>query len=226
VSSSDLTADEIQRLRSQVYRLNAMESDELIYHKIHDAWTRLTDGEPLIPVDATRSVVYIIRNPLDVVVSFAYHLNIGIDKTIGIMNNPVYAFCDQNDRLNNQLRQSLLTWSGHVKSWVDESGLPLLVLRYEDLLIAPDATFSKAISFIGLNHTQDEIHTALDCCAFARLKKQEEEKGFSEKSAKSDRFFRKGVAGDWRSVLTKEQVRKIVEAHWEVMERFGYKDGR
>jgi hypothetical protein len=222
VSSADLLPDEVDRLRPLVYRQNAMESDEMIYHKIHDAWIRLPGGEPMIPADVTRAVVYVIRNPLDVAVSFAHHLNTGIDKTIAIMNKPEYAFCDRGDRLHNQLRQRLLTWSGHVKSWVDESGLSLLVLRYEDMSHHPEETFSKAVSFIGLNHTPGEIHIALDYCAFARLKKQEEEKGFSEKNTKADSFFRKGMVGDWRNVLTKEQVRRITDVHGEVMERFGY----
>jgi hypothetical protein len=222
VSSADLTPDEIDRLRPSVYRLNALESDEMIYHKIHDAWILLPGGEPMIPADVTRAVVYIIRNPLDIAVSFAHHLNAGIGRTIGIMNNPSYSFCDREERLHNQLRQRLLTWSGHVKSWVDESGLPVTVLRYEDMSDRPDETFSKAVSFIGLKHSPGEIHTALEYCAFAQLKKQEEEKGFTEKNAKSGSFFRKGMAGDWKNVLTTEQVNLITSTHREVMERFGY----
>ena len=134
LSSADLSPDEIDRLRPRVYRQNALESEDMIYHKVHDAWIRLPDGEPIIPADVTRAVVYFIRNPLDVVLSFAHHLNTSIDKTIAIMNNPAYAFCDRRDRLHNQLSQRLLTWSSHVKSWVDESGLPVLIMRYEDML--------------------------------------------------------------------------------------------
>ena len=35
-------------------------------------------------------------------------------------------------------------------------------------------------------------------------------------------FFRAGIAGSWRTVLTPVQVRAVVDAHGEVMERFGY----
>jgi aryl sulfotransferase len=222
VSASDLLPEEIDCLRPAIYRQNALESEELIYHKIHDAWIRLPGGEPLIPADVTRCVIYIIRNPLDVVVSFAHHLHTTIDKTIAIMNNPDYAFCDRRDRLANQLRQQLLTWSGHVKSWVDESGLPVLVMRYEDMSEQSEITFTKAVDFVGLRHTSDEIRTALELCNFSRLQKQEEEKGFSEKNARSPSFFRKGTVGDWRNVLTPEQVQRVVEKHGEMMARFGY----
>lgn len=40
---------------------------------------------------------------------------------------------------HSQLRQRLLTWSGHVTSWVDEPGLCVLVVRYEDMKAKPIA---------------------------------------------------------------------------------------
>jgi aryl sulfotransferase len=222
VSSADLTSEEIDRLRPLVYRQNAMESEETIYYKIHDAWAQLSNGNPLFPADVTKAVVYIIRNPLDVVVSFAHHLSTNIDKTIAIMNNTDYAFCYRTDRLHNQLRQQLYTWSGHVKSWVDDSGLPVLVLRYEDMIANPPETFTRAVTFLGLSFTRSDIETALDKSSFTRLKQQEEEKGFSEKSANASSFFRKGIVGDWRNVLTQQQFQQVVDSHEEMMARFGY----
>jgi hypothetical protein len=222
VASADLLQEEIDRIRPAVYRQNAMESDEVLYHKVHDAWTLLPNSEPMFPAEITRAALYFIRNPLDVAVSFTNHLNTDIDKTIKIMHNPAYTFCGRNDRLYNQLRQRLLTWSGHVKSWVDDSRFPLLVMRYEDMKARPAETFGRAVDFLGLTYSRSEIEAALDRASFARLKQQEEEKGFSERSAGSASFFRKGVVGDWRNVLTEEQVNRIVEAHGETMKRFGY----
>jgi len=222
IASADLRPEEIDRLRPAVYRQNARESDETLYHKVHDAWTILPTGEPMFPADITSGVLYFIRNPLDVAVSFANHLNTGIDKTIAIMHNPAYTFCGRNDRLYNQLRQRLLTWSGHVKSWVDDSGYPVLVMRYEDMKASPVETFTRAVAFLGLSYNPSEIETALDRTSFARLKQQEEEKGFSEKSSGSTNFFRKGVVGDWRNVLTKEQVNRIVEGNYDTMKQYGY----
>ena len=58
--------------------------------------------------------------------------------------------------------------------------------------------------------------------AFSRLRAQEAESGFAEKSPAAPTFFRAGIAGSWRTVLTPVQVRAVVDAHGEVMERFGY----
>ncbi|MBN1413645.1 MAG: sulfotransferase domain-containing protein [Bacteroidales bacterium] len=222
VPSADLTPEEINCLRPLVYRQYALESDETIYQKVHDAFILLPSGEPLFPADITKAVIYFIRNPLDIAVSFSHHLSISIHKTIAIMNNPTYAFCQRIDKLHNQLRQHLSTWSGHVKSWVDDSGLPLLVIRYEDMHKNPVDTFYQAVSFIGLSNCRNEIETALNKTSFAQLKKQEYEKGFSEKNPNSINFFRKGIVSDWINVLTREQVKQVIDAHGNMMKRFEY----
>jgi hypothetical protein len=222
IASADLNLQEVDRLRPAVYRQNALESNEVLYHKVHDAWTLLPGGQPLFPADVTKAVLYFIRNPLDVAVSFAHHLNTSLDKTIAILNNPDYSFCQRTDRLHNQLRQRLLTWSGHVTSWVDDSGLPVLVMRYEDMKARPAETFARAADFIGLHYSPAEIMAALDRASFARLQQQEAEKGFSEKNARSGSFFRKGAVGDWKNVLTAGQISQIRDNHRGVMARFGY----
>jgi hypothetical protein len=222
VSAADLTPEEIDRLRPLVYRHNAMESDGVIYHKIHDAWISLPDGNPMFPADITKAVIYFIRNPLDVAVSFSHHLSTSVDRAIDIMNTPDYAFCHHTDRIHNQLRQKLLTWSSHVKSWVDDSGLPVMVMRYEDMKTDPVTTFTNALTFIGLQATSTEIDKALELTSFERLKQQEEEKGFVEKSAGATHFFRKGMVGDWKNVLSPEQVKRIMEAQKDMMLRYGY----
>jgi hypothetical protein len=217
VESSDLTADEIDILRPAIYRQNALEAGEIIYHKIHDAWQLLPDGSPMFPEDVTKGVIYFIRNPMDVVVSFAYHLDVSIDKTIDIVNNPGYAFCDKNSRLHNQLRQKLDTWSGHVKSWTEDSLLPVLVLRYEDM-----NTFTKSVEFLGLKSSRNEIEHAVRMSSFEELRKKEDIRGFSEKSAKASHFFRKGIVDDWKNALTADQVYRVWEAHGKTMLKFGY----
>ncbi|MBN2613956.1 MAG: sulfotransferase domain-containing protein [Bacteroidales bacterium] len=222
VPSSDLTQDEVERLRPQVYRYMSEITSETIYHKIHDAWITLSDETPLIPGDITKAVLYFVRNPLDIAVSFAHHSATSIDKAIDMMNDPAFAFCSRENKLHNQTRQRLLTWSLHVTSWTDRSGLPLHIIRYEDMLTDTFNTFKKAIVFIGLNYPDEKILKALEFSSFEKIKSQEQEKGFREKAAKSVSFFRKGIAGDWQRTLTPEQVNRIVSNHGNMMERFGY----
>jgi hypothetical protein len=56
------------------------------------------------------------------------------------------------------------------------------------------------------------------------MQRQEQEKGFKEKSPSCVSFFYKGEIGSWRNVLNKKQVQTIIRSHKDVMKQFGYLD--
>jgi|WetSurMetagenome_2_1015567.scaffolds.fasta_scaffold13790_5 aryl sulfotransferase len=223
VASADLLPDEIEKLRPQVYRQYSAGSKETLFYKIHDAWKKLQDGSSMFPAEITKGVIYIIRNPLDVAVSFSDHLGKSIDRTIEIMNNPEFTFSGQNNRLPDQLEQYLGSWSHHVKSWVYDSKLNVKVIRYEDLKTNPLHTFKEALQFLGYRTTHIRIQKAIDLTSFEKLQAQEKNKGFSEKSNKSSLFFRSGRAGEGKIQLTREQKSLIFHVHNEMIQTFGYR---
>ena len=55
-----------------------------------------------------------------------------------------------------------------------------------------------------------------------KLKKQEKRDGFDEGSHKAEAFFRSGKSGQWKTVLSKDQVDRVCKNHREVMEELGY----
>jgi len=222
--ASDLTADEIDRLRPELYIHLAKNATESLFLKIHDAYTDVGENVPLIPAEATGSALYFIRNPLDVAVSFAHHSGWKYDTAVSKMADDATAFCRKPDRLHSQLRQKLLSWSGHVVSWVDRAPFPVCVLRYEDMKSQPLESFARAVYFAGLPHTREQIQKALAFSSFDIVQQQEETEGFHEKSSSSRRFFRKGQIGSWREELSEKQAQQIVQNHREVMRRFGYLD--
>ncbi len=222
VPSSELTFNEILNLRPEVYKHLSAQAKELIYQKIHDAYITTGRGESLIPQEATKGVVYFIRNPLDVAVSFAYHSACSFDKMIQIMNDPGYSFCGNPQKMHNQLTQKLLTWSGHVKSWTEQSTLPVYIVKYEDMVTQTFETFKKALDTLGLDKPDEEIFRAIQHSNINELQKQEKEKGFSEKSSRSVSFFRKGKIGSWKDELNPQQANQIIHDHKEVMQQFGY----
>ncbi len=222
--ASDLTADEIDRLRPELYLHLAENAEEQLFMKIHDAYTNVADNLPLIPPAATGGALYFIRNPLDVAVSFAHHNGSDYDASIARLADESFTFCGKSNRLHNQLRQKLLSWSGHVTSWMDSAPFPVCLLRYEDMKTQPLTTFTKAVRFAGLGHTGEQIQKSLGFSSFEVVRQLEEAEGFREKSASSSRFFRKGEIGSWREELSAEQAEKIIHDHQDVMRRFGYID--
>ncbi len=220
--SAALSHDELDALRPAVYTWHATHGNGVQYHKIHDAYTYLPDGRALIPPAGSLGALYFIRNPLDVTISLANHLNCSIDKAIHLMQKPDFSFCGGCKKQQDQLRQKLLSWSMHVSSWQSAKGIPCLVLRYEDMKASPLETFSKAVNFLKLETKPGQIERALEYSDIARLQRLEKESGFKEKPPKARSFFRKGVVGDWKNTLTSEQVNQVIDAHRDVMEAYNY----
>lgn len=65
----------------------------------------------------------------------------------------------------------------------------------------------------------------MEVTRFDRLQAQETETGFREKSQHSERFFRKGRAGGWKTDVPPELVAQIERDHGAVMRRLGYLSG-
>ncbi len=216
--SSELTMVQVAALRIPAQEIIAAETPGAA-HKTHDAFTDQITNRPAFSRKTSRCGLYFVRNPLDIVVSFSHHSSIGLDETIAFMNNPnAWSFGARNRR---QLPQLLRDWSGHVTSWVDAPGLPVLALRYEDMLERPTETFTQACRFAGWPDEPARIRRALDHSRFEALQQLEKEKGFAE--APPNRvFFREGRSGIWRNHLSPSQVSAIVQRHSEVMCRFGY----
>lgn len=224
VESGDLTPAEIERLRPVIQAEMAAGRTGPRFVKIHDAPFGPASGELLVPTSATRGVLYIVRNPLDVAVSYAHHRDTDVDETIGVMADPGHSLSDRSGSLRIQLPQHLGTWSDHVTGWVDAPGLDVHVARYEDMKRSPLETFAAVAAFAGLDAEPGEIERAVSFSDFRELRRQEDLAGFADGSQQAEAFFRRGEAGAWRDELTPSQIRRIVADHGDVMRRFGYLD--
>lgn len=224
LDSRDLYDDEVKNMLPDVYRQLAAERKQTQLVKIHDAYTHNSKNETIVPEDVTHCAIYIIRNPLDVVASFANHNGSTIDEAIILMNNKKGSIARQHNNLNtaNQLRQLMYDWSGHASSWIDLPHFPVHIMRYEDMLSNPVGTFTKTLDAIGWSYPEDEIKAAIEASSFDKLSTQESDGGFYEKAKKSPKFFRNGISGNWRNELTTAQAKKILLAHETVMKQYEY----
>jgi hypothetical protein len=178
-------------------------------------------GVRLIPPELTRCAVYLVRNPLDMVVSYANHYSLEIDhaiQSIGHTNNSL-----KGGTATSNAYQFLGSWTNHAAGWANEKRFPVLVLRYEDMLKDPYKAFDRVLRHIGLSRNRDQLEQAIRFSEFKSLNKQENETGFKEKIPGQKQFFRSGKAGQWKTELTSQQVEEILQDHGQVMKRFGYK---
>ena len=226
LESGELSWDEIERLRPEVFRAASAETEGPLYCKCHDAYSFLPDGQtPIIPPDVTLGALCLIRNPMDVCVSFAHHGgHKNYDRSLKMMNDPNAHLVRHPHKQGEQLPQRLLSWSGFIESWTYAKGFPVKVFRYEDMKQKPLETFTGIACFLGFEVDQSSIEEALEATRFERLQEQEKNSGFKEKLPRAKRFFRKGQIGSWREELNDAQVAAIIESHRDVMRKYGYLD--
>lgn len=224
IEASDLTLTEIERYRPLVYEqlVTETEEDTPLFVKIHDAFRTNTAGKPLFPKAVTAGVIYLVRNPLDVAVSYAHHNNEPVAKTIKRMASDDHSLMGWADHIDNQLPQRLLSWTNHVRSWVEEPGLKRLVVRYEDMAEYPQTSFAKILRFTGEEVDTQRLLKALDFSGFDQLQAQEIAHGFHIRQPTAKSFFRTGIVGSWREVLSQDQVATLIATHHEVMHQFRY----
>jgi hypothetical protein len=158
------------------------------------------------------------------VISYSHHSSWSVDRTIREMNCPDLMINYKSNQLMSTLGQRLLTWSGHVQSWTEQTALPIQIIRYEDMIKSPLETFCQIIHFVGLDYEESRLRRALDFSALERLQAQEQSHFFREKAPNSSVFFRSGMIGEGRKVLTPEQILTISEEHGKMMEKFCYLD--
>ena len=209
-------------MRSRAQR--AADAGATLFLKAHDAFRNTSAGEPLFPEEVTLGAVYILRNPLDVVVSMAFYDDRDVAKCIARLNGPHIV---QGGAQASQFLQRLFDWSGHVRSWT-AAPFPVLVVRYEDLLADTVGQLRRIARFLRIEEAGDEsrLRRAVAFSSFARLRQGEEREGFSERRFGSSHFFfRSGRAGDWRRHLSAAQARSVVRAHAGTMAAFGYDSG-
>lgn len=221
IESADLTDDEIASARPRFYEIEAQQAEAPLLRKVHDAWQVTPSGGPLFPPELTLGALYIVRDPRDVALSFAYHMSQPVDKAIARMSNPLAVMWNPSRTLSPQLPQHLSTWGGHVESWLD-APIQRLLLKYEDMLSEPVTTFSAAARFLGFDATPASVEAAVDAVCFERLRAAEDRDGFNERQPAQDRFFRRGVAGGWKDSLTAAQIARIEADHGAMMSQLGY----
>jgi hypothetical protein len=189
----------------------------LAFVKTHQAIV-IDREHPTINFAVTAGAIYIVRNPLDVAISYAHHLGQSIDFAIDFMNMKNA----ETSVTEKQVYEVYGSWSQHVSSWTRKPHPAIYVMRYEDMLAKPQRTFGALARHLLFTPSEKQLAEAIDRSSFERLREQEEKAGFKERPEKAERFFREGRAGQWKDVLTPAQVQRIVDAHGEQMQRFGY----
>ena len=123
------------------------------------------------------------------------------------------------------------SWSLHIHTWVDfnnnNSQKDIVFVSYEDLLSNTLKMIKEIINGLKIPMPSDEHLQD----AITRQSIEQQKKYFESIPHKIDipqgkdyniKFFRKGIAGDWKDYFTQEMGEIVEHYHGEMLRRFGY----
>ncbi len=218
IPTEDLTPDELARIRPVASReWAATGGTGPLCLKVHDC-----HDPRLFPPDVATGAVYVVRDPRDVAPSWGDHMNVSVDEAIARMGRPGFILGRSIRGFRSQTEQVMGSWSENVTSWLDQTAVPVLLLRYEDLMADPLGETTRLAAFLGLAAAPESITRAVAACRFEALQAAEASGGFSEKPDGMERFFRQGRSGAWREGLSQAQAARVVADHGAVLTRLSY----
>ena len=174
-------------------------------------------------------VIYIVRDPRDVAVSF-YHHNV---KARNILDDyPMVQFVPRF--IAGEFDPKFGSWRDNVLSWTvlrkDDPGF--LLLRYEDMkrdtagVLADVVAFLRRSSFRKIDSNPEALRRTIELSSaenMRALEKQEASSWVLTKGTRSDKpFVRSATSGGWKTQLAPESVEAIESAWGGLMQELGY----
>ncbi len=219
LSPSDLSPAELAPVLRRAWQHNSLSHQGVAVHKTHDAFGEAADGYPLHGQPAGVRAVYLVRDPRAVAVSWAHHMGSSLAHAVDLMagRSAVHSKPGSLEEASDQP-----SWSAHVESWLEQTQVPVLVVRYEDLSADPESWTSRIASWVGLDVSTERVAEAVRATRFVTLAAAELVEGFSERVTPDRPFFRRGEPDAWRHELPDALAERVLAEHHPVMVRLGY----
>ncbi len=153
------------------------DSKEPHFRKTH---LLFNDRHPYL--DQTRSFIYLMRHPKDVLLSNLNYFRLCVGEGVWDDRQFVLDFIEHLG-VRHWHEKGFGSWPEHLQSWLAEPRHPHLVLRYEDMLDRPHDTLRGVIEFLGLAVDPIRLKQAVHRSSFEKMRALES----TEK--KKGRFF-------------------------------------
>ena len=201
-----------------------IEGGNVVFFKNHNALISIEKND-FTNMDLTLGAIYIVRDPRDVVISYAHYKNESYDKIISDLCDDKL-FYNINSIDNYPYIEILGSWNYHYKSWkYGMPDMPRIIIKYEDLLKDCVGQFNNTIDFLSkiLNHKKDNsrVQFSVENSEFSLLKKSEKKFGMKTNDG-NGLFFISGKAGQWKDLLNISQINKIENSCRQGMRELNY----
>ena len=219
IKNKDLNSIIKNSIRAQAF---FNKKDKVGFVKTHNMLFNFNKKYPFTNFDHSLGVIYIVRDPRNVVLSYARHIDASIEETVKFVT---LGKSNKNDLMGN--------WAENYLSWkAFEKHNKYLLIKYEDLILNPKKNFVKIIEFIfSLSNRKfqidmNKIDNVIKSTTLDNLKKLESKNNFPEtakdKLGKKINFFDKGGQRDWSKSLNKNYIDQIEKSFKREMTELEY----
>ena len=195
--------------------------------KTHSSLARINDCN-FTDFNNSLGAIYVVRDPRNVVTSFAHHYNLSTDQAVSVMIDPK-RWLVKTDLVYKTFMSS---WSINYNSWKQMKNKVLFV-KYEDLLNRKKTTLIKIFKFLdelgfkNLKLDMAKLNKVIETSDFSTMQKLEKNEDFKEgvidqETGKRKTFFRLGPKNDWKQILDNKYKEKIEIVFKKEMTELGY----
>jgi hypothetical protein len=204
------------------------EKGKVKFLKTHSALCKMHESN-FTDLNNTLGVIYIVRDPRNVVNSLAYHNGISINEAADTMiDNSKFL-----EKSVKNCRVFLGSWNYNYDSWKYlKIKKKYLLIKYEDLINKKKTTMLRVLKFLdklGMKSKLDivKLNRAIKSTDFKKVKNLEQNETFYEgvldiKTGKRKTFFNLGPNNDWRRLLDDKIKIKLEKAFEKEMSELEY----
>ena len=211
----------------EAQKLINKENKKIKFIKTHSSLCKINNCN-FTDLKNTLGAIYIVRDPRNVVTSFAHHYNLNIEQATDTLIDK-FRWLVKTEKM---YKTFLGSWNVNYNSW-KQLNKRFMQVKYEDLVNKKKTTLIKIFKFIQtLNNEELKIDTVklnkvIKSTEFHKMKTLEQKSFFTESIVDSDTgkrkiFFNLGPQNDWKKILDEKNRRKIETSFKKEMFELGY----
>ena len=202
------------------------------FKKTHNCLSSI-NGHKFTNKENTIAVIYIVRDPRNLITSLKNHYELNYEEALKFMINEKKFIFDYQKKNDYSDFQFISSWENNFLSWKNQNDFPIKIIKYEDLLDKTYYIFEDLIIFINsilkidTKVDKKKLKNSINSTSFDKLKQYEKNFGFTESinskiNQKNIPFFYLGPDNDWKKILNKNYQDKLNNIFNKSLKFFSY----
>jgi len=214
-------------------QINIVNQKKIKFLKTHNSLISAF-GKNFTEPKYTLGVIYIIRDPRNVITSVKNHNDFKTyEEALNMMQNDNAVISDYS-YLNNHAKTNIInSWRINYQSWLRNNSYRRLLIKYEDILNNPYQTFRDIVIFVNTickfndNFDEKKLNNSIETTSFKKLQELENQGKFTESvysihDNRKVKFFNQGPDNDWKKNLSHELILKMNDYYKDDLKKFNY----